>query len=96
MGGLRLSAFDLGVHISMFSPWSWSGYWISCETTGTVQVSMPSTITRISRILAVFIVEDMVELRESYGLKVKELARAQRLTEEYQEIIVEKWHEHLT
>ena len=45
---------------------------------------------------AVFIVEGIVELRESYGLKVKELTRAQRLAEEHQALIVEKWHEHLT
>ena len=43
---------------------------------------------------AVFVVEGLVELRESYGLKVKELARAQGLAEEYQAIIVERWHEH--
>lgn len=45
---------------------------------------------------AIFIAEDIIELRESYGLKVKELARAQRLAEEHRELIVEKWHEYFT
>ena len=44
---------------------------------------------------AVFTVEDIVELRESYGLKVKALARAQELAEEHRQLIMEKWHEHL-
>ena len=44
---------------------------------------------------AVFTVEGTVELRESHGLKVKELARAQGLAEEHQQLIMEKWHEHL-
>lgn len=43
---------------------------------------------------AVFVVEMEIELRESHGLKVKELARAQILAEEHQQLIVEKWHEH--
>ena len=44
---------------------------------------------------AVFTVEGTVELRESHGLKIKELARAQGLAEEHQQLIMEKWHEHL-
>lgn len=44
---------------------------------------------------AVFVVEEEVELRESHGLKVRELARAQDLAEEHQQLIIEKWHEHL-
>jgi hypothetical protein len=44
---------------------------------------------------AVFIVGDAVELRESYGLRVKELHRAQQLTEENRQLIIQKWHEHL-
>ena len=44
---------------------------------------------------AVFNCENVVELRESYGLKVKELARAQNLAQEHQKLIKEKWHEHL-
>ena len=44
---------------------------------------------------AVFYVEDAVELRESQGLKVRELSRAEQLAQEYQQLIIEKWHEHL-
>ena len=44
---------------------------------------------------AIFNVEDTIELRESFGLKVRELSRAQELAEEHQQIIIEKWHEHL-
>jgi hypothetical protein len=42
---------------------------------------------------AVFVVVDAVVLRESYGLSVSELANAQKLAEENQQIIVEKWNE---
>jgi hypothetical protein len=44
---------------------------------------------------AVFDVETIVELRESQGLKVHELARAQELAEEHRQLIIEKWHEHI-
>jgi hypothetical protein len=44
---------------------------------------------------AVFNVEHEVELRESQRMKLKELMKAQHLTEEYRQLIVEKWHEHL-
>jgi hypothetical protein len=44
---------------------------------------------------AVFYVEDSVELRESQGLKVRELSRAEQLAQEHQQLIIEKWHEHL-
>jgi hypothetical protein len=44
---------------------------------------------------AVFDVERGVELRESLGLKVRELSRAQELAEEHRQLIIEKWHEHL-
>uniref|UniRef100_UPI004056F877 DUF4160 domain-containing protein n=1 Tax=Candidatus Electronema sp. TaxID=2698783 RepID=UPI004056F877 len=44
---------------------------------------------------AVFDLENDVELRESQRMKLNELSRAQRLAEEYQALIVEKWHEHL-
>ncbi|MCX7015940.1 MAG: DUF4160 domain-containing protein [Candidatus Sumerlaeota bacterium] len=44
---------------------------------------------------AVFNVEEGVELQESQGLKVKELARAEELAVERQQLIVEKWHEHI-
>ena len=42
-----------------------------------------------------FEVEDGVELRESQGLKVKELAKAEALAEEGRELIIRMWHEHL-
>ena len=44
---------------------------------------------------AVFNVGDMVELRESHGLRVKELHRAQELAELNKQLILNKWHEHL-
>ena len=44
---------------------------------------------------AVFYVEGAVELRESQGLKVRELSRAEQLVKEHQQLIIEKWHEHL-
>ncbi|MDA3833282.1 MAG: DUF4160 domain-containing protein [Spirochaetales bacterium] len=44
---------------------------------------------------AVFNVNDTIELRESHGLKVKELSKAQSLAEANQQLIVEKWKEHL-
>ncbi len=44
---------------------------------------------------AIFNVEGTVELRESYGMKVRELARAEELAEENRSIILEKWNEHL-
>jgi hypothetical protein len=44
---------------------------------------------------AIFNVEDTVDLRESAGMKVRDLARAQELAEENKEIIIKKWYEHL-
>lgn len=44
---------------------------------------------------AVFEIKKIIELRESYGLKIQELARAQSLAEEHRQLIVEKWHEHI-
>lgn len=43
---------------------------------------------------AVFVIEEEVALRESVGLKVKELARAQELAEQNKRLIIEHWHEH--
>lgn len=43
---------------------------------------------------AVFDVEGTVELRESQGLKVKELAKAEALATENRELIIHVWHEH--
>jgi Domain of unknown function (DUF4160) len=44
---------------------------------------------------SVFDVEAAVELRGSHGLKVHELAKAQKLAEEHRELIIEKWHENI-
>ena len=44
---------------------------------------------------AVFDVEDEVELRESVGLKVQDLRRAEALAIENQSLIVQRWYEHL-
>ncbi|HEX5399650.1 MAG TPA: DUF4160 domain-containing protein [Verrucomicrobiae bacterium] len=44
---------------------------------------------------AVFDVEDEVELRESQGLKLRELAKAEKLAEENKRLIIAKWHEYL-
>ena len=43
---------------------------------------------------AVFLVEDEVFLRESEGLKVSELAKAELLAEANRELIIRSWHEH--
>jgi hypothetical protein len=43
---------------------------------------------------AVFNVEGEVELRESQGLKVRELSKAQMLAEENKGVIIQKWHEY--
>jgi hypothetical protein len=44
---------------------------------------------------AVFVVEEGVELRESQGLNVKDLGKAQSLAEENKTLIITKWNEHL-
>jgi hypothetical protein len=41
----------------------------------------------------VFEVEQRVELRESQGLKVRELAKAEGLATEHRGLIIQKWHE---
>ena len=43
---------------------------------------------------AVFAIDEEVALRESAGLKVQELARAQQLAEQNKPLIVKRWHEH--
>ena len=43
----------------------------------------------------VFDVEERIEFRESQGLKVNELARAEELAQEHKTLIIQKWHEHL-
>ena len=42
---------------------------------------------------AVFEVEQAVELRESQGLKVRELAKAEALATEHRDLILQRWHE---
>ena len=44
---------------------------------------------------AVFNMEPNVELRESQGLKVRELAKAEELAAQHRQVIIQKWHEHL-
>jgi hypothetical protein len=43
---------------------------------------------------AVFIVEGEVFLRESVGLKTKQLSKAEDLAESHKELIIQKWHEY--
>ena len=44
---------------------------------------------------AVFEVEGEVVLRESAGLKTRELLDAEDLAREHQQLIISKWHEHI-
>jgi len=44
---------------------------------------------------AVFNIDDEIDLRESQGMKLQELSKAQALAEENKEIIIQKWHEHI-
>ena len=43
---------------------------------------------------AVFEVEEAVQLLESQGLKVRELAKAEELATEHRGLILQRWHEH--
>lgn len=43
---------------------------------------------------ATFEVEGEIVLRESVGLKIKELVRAEELAIEHLELIIQKWHEY--
>jgi len=43
---------------------------------------------------AIFDLEEGVELRESFGFKVNDLARAQELAEANRQTILSKWHEY--
>ena len=45
---------------------------------------------------AVFVMTEPVTLRESAGMKVKELSKAEELAESHREEILEKWDEHIT
>lgn len=44
---------------------------------------------------AVFLVDPLVELRESSGMRVHDLRKAQELAVENKELILRTWHEHL-
>jgi len=44
---------------------------------------------------AVFNIEPFVELRESQGLKVRELGKAEDLANKHRKLIIDTWHEHL-
>jgi hypothetical protein len=44
---------------------------------------------------AVFDVEQKVVLRESVGLKTRELKDAEDLAVEHQQLIIQAWHEHI-
>jgi hypothetical protein len=44
---------------------------------------------------AVFDLEDEVVLRESVGLKTRELKDAEDLAAEHQQLIIQAWHEHI-
>jgi len=43
---------------------------------------------------AKFWVEPAVDLAESCGLKVREVAEAERLVRKHKALIISKWHEH--
>jgi hypothetical protein len=43
---------------------------------------------------AVFIIEGEVFLRESVGLKITELSKAESFAESNKELIIQKWHEY--
>ena len=43
---------------------------------------------------AVFEVEQRVDLRESQGLRVRELTKAEELATEHRGLIIERWNEH--
>ncbi len=44
---------------------------------------------------AVFDVEPTVVLRESVGLKIRELSHAEELARQQRDLIIERWHEYL-
>ena len=43
---------------------------------------------------AVFEIEEAVQLRESQGLKVRELTKAEELATQHRGLILQRWHEH--
>ena len=44
---------------------------------------------------AIFNIGETVELRDSSGLKVKELSKAEDLAQSHKNLIIEKWNEHI-
>jgi hypothetical protein len=53
------------------------------------------TSTFAAQVVRPFSTEEGVELRESQGLKVRELAKAEELAAEHRELIIQRWHEHI-
>ena len=43
---------------------------------------------------AIFQISESVELRESHGFRLNDLAKAQQLAQENKQLILDKWHEH--
>jgi len=44
---------------------------------------------------AVFDLDEGVELRESQGIKLSDLAKAEAIATNYRQMIINHWHEHL-
>lgn len=44
---------------------------------------------------AIFNVGDKIELRDSSGLKIRELSKAEELAESHKDLIIQKWNEHI-
>ena len=44
---------------------------------------------------AVFDLDNGVELRESQGMKLSDIAKAEAIATEYKQLMIKKWHEHL-
>ncbi|NBQ55282.1 MAG: DUF4160 domain-containing protein [Verrucomicrobia bacterium] len=44
---------------------------------------------------AVFVLDDGVELRESQGFKLSDLAKAEAIATDARQLIIKKWHEHI-
>jgi coenzyme F420-reducing hydrogenase beta subunit len=54
--------------------------------------SMFTSATEAGRLFSK--IESAVQLRESQGLKVRELAKAEELATEHRGLILQMWHEH--
>ena len=44
---------------------------------------------------AVFDLDNGVELRESQGMKLSDVAKAEAIATEFKQLMIKKWHEHL-